>query len=101
MPTEVENPPIAESLSGAASMLLKMGKKEFQDFEPRNTFEGVAHSLCASSLRGDVAAFRELYNAADHAELFTDAVENIDGLSRSLMHLAEQMNTEMSPETYA
>ena len=86
-----KSPPVAENLSAAAAMLLRMKRSEFNAFEPRNTAEAAAYNLAIQSLRGDAHAFRELYNAADRSELIQDAVENIDALSRSLMELGESL----------
>lgn len=93
MATGTENPPIAENLNTAATMFLKMDKKEFANFEPRNTCEAAAHSLCVSSLRGDVSAFRELYNAADQAALIQEPDGYTDALSEALQELGESLQT--------
>ena len=95
MPRGIKNPPVAETLSGAAAMFLRMPRKQFNTFQPRNTAEAAARNLTIQSLRGDVSAFDKLYELADRVELIEDTVANIDGLSRSLMELAERMNAEI------
>lgn len=87
----VKNPPVAENLSAAASMLLKMKRAQFNTFKPRNTCETAAYNLCVQCLRGDVHAFNALYRAADRAELIQDSIGYIDALSESLQELGETL----------
>ena len=91
MPRGVKNPPVAQTMSAAASMLLKMKKSAFNTFKPRNVCEQSVYNLVISSMRGDVSAFDELYKMADRSELIEDAVGTIDALSRSLQELGETL----------
>ena len=101
MPRGIPNPPAAETISGAAAMFLRMSRKQFNGFQARTTAEAAARNLIIQSLRGDISAFDKLYELADRVELIEDTVANIDGLSRSLMELAERMNADITPETGA
>lgn len=86
-----KTPPPCETLSAAASMLLRLPVSQFHAFEPRTAAESAIYTLAEKTLRGDAKAFESLMKAVETADKVEIIEENIDGLSKSLEELARAM----------